>query len=152
MSELTVEELILLAEEVATKAHQNQVDLGNVPYIEHPRTVASLCSSPKAKIIAWLHDVLEDTPLQEKDLIAYGFPKEIIEALRLLTKKPGDDENYEAYILRLQHHPLAREVKIADLTHNSDITRIPNPTTEDFLRLEKYQNALSILTNGSKTK
>ena len=152
MSELTVEELILLAEKVATKAHQDQVDLGNVPYIEHPRMVASLCSSPRAKVIAWLRDVLEDTPMQEEDLVAYGFPTDIIEALRLLTKRPGDDENYEGYILRLQHHPLAREVKIADLTHNSDITRIPNPTKEDFLRQKKYQNALSILTNDSKTK
>ena len=105
MSELTVEELILLAEKVATKAHQDQVDLGNVPYIEHPRMVASLCSSPRAKVIAWLRDVLEDTPMQEEDLVAYGFPTDIIEALRLLTKRPGDDENYEGYILRLQHHP-----------------------------------------------
>ena len=109
MNELTVEELLILPEQVATEAHKNQVDLGNVPYIEHPRTVVSLCSSKKAKIIAWLHDVLEDTTVTEAD-------------------------------------PLAREVKIADLTHNSDITRIPHPTAEDFQRLEKYKHALSILT------
>lgn len=145
MNELTVEELLILAEQVATEAHKNQVDLGNVPYIEHPRTVVSLCSSKKAKIIAWLHDVLEDTTVTEADLIQQGFPMDIIEVLRLLTKQPGDDENYEGYILRLQHDPLAREVKIADLTHNSDITRIPHPTAEDFQRLEKYKNALSIL-------
>ncbi len=145
MNELTVEELLILAEQVATEAHKNQVDLGNVPYIEHPRTVASFCSSKKAKIIAWLHDVLEDTSVTEDDLIKHGFPMDIIQVLRLLTKRPGDDENYEGYILRLQHDALAREVKIADLTHNSDITRIPHPTAEDFKRLEKYKNALSIL-------
>ena len=146
MNELTVEELLILAEQVATEAHKNQVDLGNVPYIEHPRTVVSLCNSKKAKIIAWLHDVLEDTTVTEADLIQQGFPMDIIEVLRLLTKQPGDYENYEGYILRLQHDPLAREVKIADLTHNSDITRIPHPTAEDFQRLEKYKHALSILT------
>ncbi len=69
MNELTVEELLILAEQVATEAHKNQVDLGNVPYIEHPRTVASFCSSKKAKIIAWLHDVIEDTTVTEADLM-----------------------------------------------------------------------------------
>lgn len=153
MIERTVEKYIELAEEVATNAHRNQVDRAGVPYINHPRTVASNCSTPEAKIIAWLHDTIEDTVLTREDLIAYGFPAYVIDAVCLLTKSEEDNRDYYGYIRRIKENPLACEVKIADLHHNADLSRIPNPTSVDYKRVEKYQHALRILLpEESETK
>ena len=145
MSERLVEELLQNAENVASHAHSGQVDLGGVPYIEHPRTVASLCHTPEAKVVAWLHDTIEDTDTTREDLLNYGFPEDLVDVVCLLTKTEADNADYLSYIKRIAEHPLAREVKIADITHNMDLSRIPSPTSMDLERIEKYKKALHIL-------
>lgn len=127
---------------VAHAAHHGQTDKMGVPYIRHPKTVASFLEDDTDKIIAMLHDVLEDTFLTEDDLRPV-FGDEIVDILKLLTR--GKEEDYFTYINRVGTNERAKRVKLADLRHNSDITRIKNPTQKDFDRLEKYQKATRIL-------
>ena len=89
------------------------------------------------------HDVIEDTKNTEHELAEIGFGKDILVALRLLTRQPDDD--YMDYIQRLKHNPTAKAVKLADLKDNMDMSRIKNPTEMDFKRLEKYKKAKAIL-------
>lgn len=125
-----MDNLLKLAEEIATKAHKGQIDKAGVEYINHPRTVASMCDSTETKIVGWLHDVVEDTDITLDDLRTAGFPENILEALRCVTK----EENYrlDEYYLRIKKNKLARAVKLADLTHNSDLSRIPETVSEEF--------------------
>ena len=134
--------LLKKAEDIATEAHKGQLDRCGVEYINHPRTVASYVSETKLKIIAWLHDTIEDTDITETDLRPI-FGDEITDAVVALTKAPDDD--YFDYIERVRKNPLAIKVKLADLTHNMRPDRINNPTDKDYQRLEKYKKAYSIL-------
>lgn len=127
---------------VAYTAHHGQTDKMGVPYIHHPGTVASFLEDDTDKIIAMLHDVMEDTFLTEEDLRPV-FGDEIVDILKLLTREK--DEDYFAYIARVNTSERAKRVKLADLKHNSDMTRIPNPTQKDYDRLEKYKKAARIL-------
>ncbi len=99
--------------------------------------------SEEQKIVALLHDVVEDTDWTFKDLVAEGFSDNVIEALRLLTHSDGSP--YEDYVQRLASNPLAKAVKEADLIDNMDIKRIPEPTDQDFARLQKYHRAWNYL-------
>lgn len=130
---------------VAYTAHYGQTDKTGVPYIRHPKTVASFLEDETDKIIALLHDVMEDTFLTEEDLRPV-FGDEIVDVLKLLTRQK--DEDYFTYIDRIGTNERAKRVKLADLRHNSDISRIPNPTKKDFERLEKYEKAVRILENA----
>lgn len=127
------------AKRLAEKAHQGQLDKGGNPYILHPLRVMGNCETETEKIIAVLHDVLEDTEMTHEDLRKEGFSAEILEVLVCLTHQDG--ENYSDYIERICQNPLAVKVKYADLQDNMNISRIPNPTEKDFARLEKYKNA-----------
>ena len=118
------EELLVLAEEIATKAHRGQVDRAGVPYIYHPRTVAANCTSIYGKIVGWLHDVVEDTEVTMEDLRQQGFDEFLLEALDCVTK-PKKGYNEAVYYERIKNNELAKEVKLADLRHNSDVSRIP---------------------------
>ena len=109
-----------LALKIATEAHKGQVDKAGVPYINHPLTVASLVDTEEEKIVALLHDTIEDTNITEQDLIDYGFPNEIVEAVKLLTH--NKNVPYMDYVAKIKDNELARKVKIADLTHNSDLS------------------------------
>ncbi len=141
------QELLQLAKEVATKAHEGQKDKGGQPYILHPTTVASFLEKPEHKMIAYLHDVCEDTPTTIEEIKELGFSKKVIDALLLLTREEGLP--YEAYIRRICQNPDAREVKMADLRHNMDLSRIPHPTERDYRRLEKYKKAYQFLQSES---
>jgi (p)ppGpp synthase/HD superfamily hydrolase len=123
---------------IAHQAHSGQVDKAGQPYIEHPLRVMAAVDSLEAKIVAVLHDVIEDTPLSLEDLGI--FPTAVVAAINALTKRPSED--YEAYLTRVMADPLALVVKIADMTDNLDISRIPQPTAHDYTRLSKYQAAL----------
>lgn len=138
---------IELAYEIAKKYHAGQVDKSGKDYIFHPIAVAQRVKSENEKILALLHDTLEDTSLTLKQLEAYGFDEEILEGLEAITKK--ENENYFVFINRLKANPLARRVKIADLLHNLDITRLEILTKEDLERHSKYLAALEILTLNS---
>ncbi len=126
--------------QVAKKAHEGQKDKAGVDYIYHPIKVASMMDTDIEKAVAYLHDVIEDTSMTIEDLSQYGFPNVVIQAVDVLTKR--NEESYDLYIQRVIQNSLAKKVKMADLMHNSDITRIQNPTAEDIERCKKYKRKL----------
>ena len=131
-----------LALQIAKKAHAGQVDKAGNDYILHSMTVASYMDTDTEKAVAYLHDVLEDTNITV-DQLRNQFPKEIVDTVIILTRKKN--KNYLNYICRVTKCRLAKKVKVADLLHNLDITRIKEPTERDFKRLEKYRNAVLYL-------
>lgn len=132
-----------LALQIAQKAHAGQVDKAGKDYILHPMTVASYMDTDTEKAIAYLHDVLEDTDVTV-DALRKIFPNEIVDTLITLTHRK--DESYFEYIQRVSKSKLAKKVKVADLLHNLDITRIKEPTKQDYTRLEKYKKSILYLT------
>ena len=131
-----------LAFQIAKKAHSKQVDKAGKDYILHPMKVASYMDTDTEKAVAYLHDVLEDTNVTEDEL-RNMFPNEIVDGVITLTHRK--DESYFEYIFRVSTSKLAKKVKVADLLHNLDITRIKEPTKEDYQRLEKYKKAILYL-------
>lgn len=135
MKSLTLETAI----EVACRSHINQKDKGGHPYILHPLRVMMKMPTMELKIVAVLHDVLEDTDLMAYDLNEMGASSNIIDALVCLTRK--DKETYSQYIERVKTNDYAIAVKLADLVDNCDLNRIPNRTSTDLKRVEKYLKA-----------
>ena len=133
------------AYEIAKRAHLGQVDKAGEDYIKHPEKVASFVETDEEKAVAYLHDVIEDTELTLEDLYEYGFSKEVIEAVDIITKKKGED--YQSYLNSVKKNKLARAVKLADLRHNSDLTRLIKVTEKDIKRKEKYQKAIDFLNS-----
>lgn len=127
---------------IAYNAHQNQFDKANIPYIYHPIHIAEQMDTELECIVALLHDVVEDTDITLNDL-EKEFPQEVIDLLKILTHDKKID--YIEYIKKVKINPIATKIKIADLKHNSDITRLENITTTDLKRIEKYKKALEIL-------
>ena len=127
---------------IAYNAHQNQFDKANIPYIYHPIHIAEQMDTELECIVALLHDVVEDTDITLNDL-EKEFPREVIDLLKILTHDKKID--YIEYIKKVKTNPIATKIKIADLKHNSDITRLENITTTDLKRIEKYKKALEIL-------
>jgi (p)ppGpp synthase/HD superfamily hydrolase len=141
-----LEMLLTFAIAIANQAHVGQLDKAGKPYISHPLTVMAQMDTLESKIVAVLHDAIEDSELTIADLVRQGFPEFITTAIAAITKLDG--ELYEDYILRVKSNAIARKVKIADVTHNMDISRIANPTAKDFQRLEKYKIVLQkLITN-----
>lgn len=132
-----------IAKAIAIQAHESQVDKAGKPYIDHPAAVAAGVSDDVAKAVAWLHDVVEDTSITFDDLRAAGIASEVIDHLRLLTHDKSVP--YMEYIAALKGDPVAREVKLADLRHNSDLSRLNVITAKDRERLAKYQQAIEVL-------
>ncbi|MGN1400427.1 MAG: GTP pyrophosphokinase [Bacillus sp. (in: firmicutes)] len=139
MAEHLLEKAIILA----TEGHTGQTDKGGSPYILHPLRVMRNVSGYNEKMVAVLHDIIEDTSCTLDDLRQEGFPDEILEAVDAITKRPG--ESYGTYLERVAFNPLAKIAKIADLKDNSDLSRLPEPTDEDRRRAEKYKTALQFL-------
>ena len=133
------------AYEIAKKAHLGQVDKAGEDYIKHPEKVASFVKTDEEKAVAYLHDVIEDTELTLEDLHEYEFSKEVIEAVDIITKKKGED--YQSYLNSVKKNKLARAVKLADLRHNLDLTRLTKVTEKDIERKEKYQKAIDFLNS-----
>ncbi len=125
--------------EIAVESHKNQKQKDGTPYALHPIRLSMSLESEEQKIVALLHDVVEDTDWTFEDLVREGFSESVIEALRLLTHTDGS--LYEDYIERLASNSLAKAVKKADLADNMDFKRIPEPTERDFARLQKYHRA-----------
>ena len=125
------------------EAHKDQVDKSGLPYVFHPAHVAEQMTDEATTIVALLHDVVEDTDYTLEDLAAEGFGKEILEAVALMTHE--DDVPYLDYVAKLKDNPIARAVKLADLAHNSDLSRIGEVDEETKQRLEKYQKAMALL-------
>ena len=118
-------------------------DKAGVDYINHSLKVSELCTHEISKCVAVLHDVMEDCGVTYDGLLEKGVIEEIVENVGLLTHRKR--ETYSDYIEKISITAVAREVKIADLTHNMDISRIPNPTEADYKRIEKYKKAFEFL-------
>jgi len=131
--------------EIAVEAHKGQTDKGGSPYILHPLRVMMSVDGESEKIVAVLHDVVEDSDWTVDALLAEGFSVEVIEALKTVTKE-SEDEDYDLFIQRAMQNPIGRKVKIADLRDNLDVTRISEITDTDVKRINKYKKALKLLS------
>lgn len=124
-------------------AHKDQTDKSGLPYVFHPFHLAEQMTDEYTAIAALLHDVVEDTSYTFDDLAAMGFPSEVLAALRLLTHDASVP--YMTYVAQTKANPIARAVKLADLKHNSDLTRLDEITPSALARAEKYQAAIRLL-------
>ena len=132
-----------LALKLCFAAHKDQQDKSGMPYVFHPFHLAEQMQTEETTIVALLHDVVEDTDYTLEDLAAMGFDPVVIEALTLLTH----DENvpYMDYVRTIKDNPVAKAVKLADLQHNSDLSRLDTVDEKALARREKYLKALALL-------
>jgi len=128
---------------ISFEAHKNQTDKSGMPYVYHPFHLAEQMDDENSVCVALLHDVVEDTDLTLADLIQAGFPEEVTDALALMTH--DDLTPYMEYVERLSHNPIAAKVKLADLAHNSDLTRLDVVREKDRERVLKYHRAMELL-------
>jgi (p)ppGpp synthase/HD superfamily hydrolase len=128
---------------IATQAHEGQLDKGGNPYILHPLRLLTKAPDDESRIVAVLHDVVEDTDVSLQNLFEEGFSWDIVDAIDCLTHRKRD--SYDDYIQRIKTNLLATTVKLLDLGDNRDLSRIPNPSDKDFERLKKYNKAISEL-------
>ncbi|HBH86070.1 MAG TPA: GTP pyrophosphokinase [Syntrophaceae bacterium] len=125
---------------IACEAHEGSIDKAGAPYILHPLRVMMHMDSKHERIVAVMHDVVEDNEqwtlrrLQEE-----GFEQDIVDAIDALTKRDG--ETYMEFIRRVSRNIIGRKVKIADLEDNMNIMRIGNLTEKDTQRIDKYHRA-----------
>ena len=141
----TVEQsMVDLALSIARQAHEGQLDKAGVAYIEHPIYVANQVDTEEEKAVALLHDVIEDSSVSAEELLQAGLPETVVTAVQVLTKKKEQD--YQTYLETVKTNPLARVVKLADLKHNSDLSRLPSITAKDRERLKKYKKAIDFLS------
>ena len=132
--------------EIATKAHEGATDKYGASYINHVTRVMNMGETDDEKIVGVLHDVIEDTHWAFVDLEKEGFSKEVIDALKCVTKT-SEDEDYAEFITRVKINPLAVKVKLNDLRDNLDIKRMPEVLESDLKRLNKYLKAYNELIN-----
>ena len=125
------------------EAHRNQVDKSGMPYVFHPFHLAEQMTDEATTITALLHDVVEDTDYTLEDLRAMGFPPEALDAIALMTHDPAVP--YLDYVAKIKTNPVARTVKLADLRHNSDLTRLDAVDDQALARVEKYHRAIQLL-------
>ena len=133
------------AMQIAYRAHHGQTDKSGVPYIYHPIHLAEQMNDEVTVTAALLHDVLEDSPMTAEELRAAGISQQAVDAVVLLTR-PAEIP-YLDYVERIRSNPIARAVKCADLRHNCDPSRLPDPPDGWREKRELYQKALEILTD-----
>ena len=136
-------ELTKKAMKLCFTAHKDQTDKSGLPYVFHPFHLAEQMRDELTTVVALLHDVVEDTAYTFQDLREMGFPAAVLEALALLTHDNGTP--YLDYVARLKSNPIARAVKLADLRHNSDLTRLDHVDARALSRVEKYRKAITLL-------
>ena len=129
---------------VCFDAHKEQFDKTGMPYVFHPFHLAEQMDDELSTVCALLHDVVEDTEITFDALFEMGFPKIVLDVLTLLTHE--EDMPYMEYVKKVATNPIAKKVKIADLMHNSDVTRLDQIDEYVIKRNEKYAEALRLLT------
>lgn len=136
--------LVEKAEILARRLHHEQKDKAGKPYVEHLQFVADHLENPtnEMRAVAWLHDSIEDTAITFNE-IQTEFGDVIANAVLAISKRQGED--YQDYLIRVKQNPLARSVKLADLKHNADLTRLSKITEKDIRRREKYLAAIQFL-------
>lgn len=132
-----------LAMQICFAAHKDQTDKSQLPYVFHPIHLAEQMQTEETVITALLHDVVEDSSYTLQNLRNYGFPETVLEAVSLLTHEKAVP--YFSYIANIKQNPIARAVKLADLKHNSDLSRLDKIRTADLERRQKYLRAIAIL-------
>ena len=130
---------------LAFEAHKDMRDKSGMPYVFHPFHLAEQMETEDEIVVALLHDVVEDTWRTFDDIRAWGFSETVIKALTLLTHEEGVP--YLEYVARLKDNAIARIVKLADLRHNSDLTRLDVVDDWALARVRKYAAAISLLTD-----
>lgn len=125
------------------EAHKDQTDKSGMPYVFHPFHLAEQMETEETTIVALLHNVVEDTDYTLKDLTDMGFGESVIEALSLLTH--DDEVEYMDYVCAIKENPIATAVKLADLRHNSDLSRMDEITEKVLERRAKYLKAIAFL-------
>ncbi|MBR3344926.1 MAG: bifunctional (p)ppGpp synthetase/guanosine-3',5'-bis(diphosphate) 3'-pyrophosphohydrolase [Solobacterium sp.] len=125
------------------RAHAGQTDKCGLPYVCHPLHVAESMEDEVTCTAALLHDVVEDTDVTFEDLAEMGFTPEVIRIVRLLTHDP--EVPYMDYVRRIKEDPQAAKVKLSDLRHNCDLTRIDHVAQRDLDRVKKYKAAMELL-------
>lgn len=134
------------AKELAFKIHANQTDKAGAPYVHHLEAVASKLveqgENEDVIIVGWLHDSVEDIDIT-LDEIQHLFGDVVSTAVDAITKRKN--ELYDDYLLRVKSNPIARLVKLADLSHNMDLSRLIKITEKDLMRVEKYKYAKAFL-------
>jgi len=134
---------------IAAEAHSGTKDKAGMPYIFHPLRVMLKMRTDDERIVAVLHDVVEDSkswPLRR--LRAEGFSGKVLKAIDSVTKR--ENEEYADFIERASRNPIGRKVKIADVLDNLDVKRIARPTRKDYERFKKYRRALRVLRKADR--
>ena len=124
-------------------AHKDQVDKSGLPYVFHPIHLPEQMEDEETTIVSLLHDVVEDSNYTFKDLEVMGFSARILAALKLLTHEKG--VSYMEYIAKIKEDPIARIIKLADLAHNSDLSRLDEVDEKAIRRATKYAKAIQLL-------
>lgn len=125
------------------EAHRDQTDKSGMPYVFHPFHLAEQMDTEESTTVALLHDVVEDTDYTLEDLKAMGFPNNVIDALALMTHNPRVP--YMEYVKAISANSLATKVKLADLRHNSDLSRLDSVDEKALSRVKKYAAAIELL-------
>lgn len=124
-------------------AHREQTDKSGLPYVFHPFHLAEQMEDEMTTIVALLHDVVEDSAYTLDDLREMGFPEAAVEAIALMTH--GEGVPYLDYVANIKDNPIARTVKLADLRHNSDLSRLDHVDARALARVKKYAAAIRLL-------
>ncbi len=140
-------ELLEKAASICLTMHSGQTDKAGKAYFLHPMRVAMACSTDEQRMVAMLHDVLEDTIATSSGLIQEGFPEYIVDAIVALTRRA--DESYEQFIERCSLNPIARQVKLRDLEDNMNLLRLASVNEKSIDRLNRYIKAHRFLTQKS---
>ena len=131
---------------IAAKVHAGKVDKAGAPYILHPLRVMLKMATSEERMAAVLHDVVEDSDTTLDDLRNEGFSDAVVDAVDAVTIRTG--ESYDDFVRRAALNPIGRRVKLADLEDNSDLSRIANPTEEDYERLARYKRAMQSIRHN----
>jgi (p)ppGpp synthase/HD superfamily hydrolase len=133
---MTDNELLEKAALICITNHAGQTDKAGQAYFQHPMRVALHCATTEQKIVAILHDTIEDTPVTPEYLIEEGFSQTIVDAVLSVTRRDG--ESYENFVKRAAENPIGRVVKLRDIEDNLDVFRLNVVTANDAQRLSKY--------------
>lgn len=134
---------------IATEAHADQMDKAGAPYILHPLRVMDRMNTMDERIVAVLHDVVEDSGWSLECLRAEGLSEQVVQAIDSVTRR--ERETYEEFVDRAGRDPIGRRVKLADLEDNSDLGRIAVPAKKDHARIDRYRRAIEQLRSQDVT-
>lgn len=137
-----------IALKLCFEAHKDQIDKSGMPYVFHPFHLAEQMADENTTIVALLHDVIEDTEYTLDDLRKFGFAEDVLSAISLMTH--ADDVPYMEYVVKIKTNSIAKAVKLADLKHNSDMSRLDRITQIDEERAKKYKQAIELLENSNE--